>query len=59
VTVLAAAAAVGALALAVVWEFFAIKRTLERHRRPTREQAFWAEHAAMTHPMARSKRDHR
>jgi hypothetical protein len=51
VTTLAAAATVGALVVVLVAEFFAVKRQIQRHRRPSREEAFWAEHAAMTHPM--------
>jgi hypothetical protein len=59
VTALAASATIGALAVLLVWEFFAIKGAIQRHRRPTREEAFWAEHATMTHPMAGPERDHR
>jgi uncharacterized membrane protein YcjF (UPF0283 family) len=56
VTVLAAVAAVGALVVMIVWEFYAIRRTIQRHRRPTHQEALWAEHATMTHPMAGPKR---
>jgi hypothetical protein len=51
VTVLAAAAVLGALALAVVWEVCAIRRTIERHRNPPLTDAgFWRQQRALTEP---------
>jgi hypothetical protein len=50
VLVLAAVACVGALVFAVVWEVCAIRRTLERYRKPTPEETFWRDHAALTAP---------
>jgi hypothetical protein len=53
VGLLAAIAVVGALAFALVWEWCAIRRTLAAHRRPTPEEDFWRQHAALTAPERR------
>jgi hypothetical protein len=53
VLVLASVACVGALVAAVVWEVVFIRRTLRANQRPTPEQTFWAEHAALTAPQRR------
>jgi hypothetical protein len=53
VGVLAALAVIGALTYALVWEWTAIRRTLERHRKPTPEEAFWRQHTAVTMPERR------
>jgi hypothetical protein len=50
VGLLAGLATVGALVFAVVWEWCAIRRTLAAHRRPTPEEDFWRQHAAVTTP---------
>ena len=54
VTVLAALAVVGALAVVIVAEVYAIRRTIERHRRPRPAYdptgRWWREHSAMTIP---------
>jgi hypothetical protein len=59
VTVLAALAVIGALAVVIVAEVYAIRRTIERHRtgrpgavyvRPSREGLYWRERSAMTVP---------
>jgi hypothetical protein len=53
VTVLAALAVVGALAVVIVAEVYAIRRTIERHRRSARfdpTTRYWREHSAMTIP---------
>jgi hypothetical protein len=47
---LAALAVIGALAVLIVAEVYAIRRTIERHRKPTPEQSFWQQHAALTAP---------
>jgi uncharacterized membrane protein len=49
---LAAVAVIGALALVIVAEWYAIRRTIERHRRPAPE-SFWRDHAAVTIPERR------
>jgi transketolase C-terminal domain/subunit len=50
VGVLAGLAVVGALAFAITWEIAAIRRILDRHRKPTPEQQFWADHRAVRVP---------
>jgi hypothetical protein len=58
VTVLAGLAVIGALAVVIVAEVYAIRRTLERHRserravyvRPSREGLYWRERSAVTVP---------
>jgi hypothetical protein len=53
VAVLAAAAVVGALTFAVVWEVCAIRRTLAAHRagsRPLTDADFWRQQRALTEP---------
>jgi uncharacterized membrane protein len=53
VGVLAALAVIGALTFAVVWEWCAIRRTLDRHRKPTPEEDFWRQQRAVTVPERR------
>ena len=58
VTVLAAIAAIGALVFAVVWEVCAIRRTIQRHRRPRPTLTdpsgrWWREHSHLTVPERR------
>jgi uncharacterized membrane protein YcjF (UPF0283 family) len=53
VLVLAAVACVGALAVAIVWEWAAIRRIRDRARKPTPEETFWREHAALSSPPGR------
>jgi hypothetical protein len=50
---LASVAVIGALVFAVVWEVCAIRRTLERHRKPSPEESFWRQHQAVTVPERR------
>jgi hypothetical protein len=50
---LAALAVIGALAVLIVAEWYAIRRTIERHRKPTPEESFWRQHAALTVPRRR------
>jgi uncharacterized membrane protein YcjF (UPF0283 family) len=50
VLVLAAVACVGALAVAIVWEWAAIRRIRDRARKPTQEETFWRQHAALSAP---------
>jgi O-antigen ligase len=58
IAVLAGLACIGALVFAVVWEVCAIRRTIERHRRPDPRPAhqarYWLEHSAVTLPERRS-----
>jgi hypothetical protein len=53
VGVLAGLAVVGALAFALVWEIAAIRRVLERNRKPSPEQQFWADRRAVRVPEQR------
>jgi hypothetical protein len=51
ITVLAGAACVGALAVALVAEWYAIRRTIERHRNPPLTDAdFWRQQRALNTP---------
>jgi hypothetical protein len=54
VIVLAALAVIGALAVVLVAEWYAIRRTIERHRRPgpvyDPTGRWWREHAHLTVP---------
>jgi hypothetical protein len=51
VTVLAAAAVIGALVVVLVAEVFAVRRTFERHRNPPLTDAdFWRQQRALTEP---------
>jgi hypothetical protein len=54
VTLLAAAAVIGALAFALVWEVCAIRRTLDAHRaavgRPPTDEDFWRQQRALNEP---------
>jgi hypothetical protein len=53
VLVLAAVACVGALVVAIAWEVAAVRRIRDRARRPSPEETFWREHAALTTPERR------
>jgi hypothetical protein len=55
VSLLAGAAVLGALVFAVVWEVCAIRRTLQRHRKPSTDPSarYWREHSAVTVPERR------
>jgi hypothetical protein len=50
VVVLAAAAVIGALTFALVWEVCAIRRVVERHRKPDPYEEFWRQQRALTEP---------
>jgi len=51
VTVLAAAAVIGALVVVLVAEVYAVRRTIERHRNPPLTDAdFWRQQRALTEP---------
>ena len=50
VVVLAALAVVGALVVVLVAEVYAVKRTIERHRKPDPYEAFWRSQRALTEP---------
>jgi hypothetical protein len=50
VSVLAAAAVLGALVFAVVWEVAAIRRVIDRHRKPDPEELFWRSQRALNGP---------
>jgi O-antigen ligase len=58
IAVLAGAACIGALAVVLVAEWYAIRRTIERHRRPGTltdpSGRWWREHAHLTVPERRS-----
>jgi hypothetical protein len=53
VVVLAAAACVGALLAALVYEVAFIRRVVRANRRQTPEETFWQQHAALTAPERR------
>jgi hypothetical protein len=53
VGVLAALAVIGALAVLIVAEWYAIRRTIERHRRPSADELFWRQNAALSAPERR------
>jgi hypothetical protein len=53
VGVLAGLAVIGALTVALVWEWCAIRRTLADHRRRTVPDGFWRDHVAVTIPERR------
>jgi hypothetical protein len=50
VTVLAAAAVIGALVYAITWEVAAIRRVIARHRKPDPYEDFWREQRALNEP---------
>jgi O-antigen ligase len=58
IAVLAGAACIGALAVVLVAEWYAIRRTIDRHRRPRPDgppiSRYWHEHAAIRLPEGRS-----
>ena len=51
--VLAGLAVIGALAVLIVAEVYAIRRTIERHRKPSADELFWQSHSALTAPERR------
>ena len=57
ITVLAGLACIGALAVVIVAEWYAIRRTIERHRRPGPAYdptgRWWREHSHLTAPERR------
>jgi hypothetical protein len=58
IAILAGLACIGALAVVVVAEWYAIRRTIERHRRPRGTLTdpsgrWWREHAHLTVPEQR------
>jgi hypothetical protein len=50
VAILAGAAVLGALLYAISWEWFAFRRLLERHRKPSSEETFWRSQRVLTEP---------
>jgi hypothetical protein len=54
IAVLAGLACIGALVVALVWEWFAIRRVLDRHRdaagRPPTDADFWRQQRALNEP---------
>ena len=57
IAILAGAACIGALAVVIVAEVYAIRRTIERHRRPgpayDPTDRWWRERSALTAPERR------
>jgi hypothetical protein len=58
IAILAGAACIGALAVVLVAEWYAIRRTIQRHRRPRPTLTdpagrYWREHAYLTVPERR------
>jgi transketolase C-terminal domain/subunit len=54
VGVLAGVAVVGALVFAITWEIAAIRRVLERNRKPSPEETFWSDRRAVRIPERRA-----
>jgi hypothetical protein len=50
IAILAGVACIGALVVVLVREFYAVRETIRRHPKPTPEETFWADHAALTRP---------
>jgi O-antigen ligase len=50
IAILAGAACIGALVVVLVAEWYAVRRTIERHRKPTPEETFWRSQRALTEP---------
>jgi O-antigen ligase len=52
IAILAGAACIGALVVVLVAEWYAIRRTIERHRQPPADPSarYWREHAHLTIP---------
>jgi hypothetical protein len=50
VVVLASVAVIGALVVVLVAEWYAIRRTIERHRKPDPYEDFWRRQRALTEP---------
>jgi O-antigen ligase len=53
IAILAGAACIGALAVVLVAEWYAIRRTIERHRQPAQldpSTRYWRERSAVTVP---------
>ena len=53
VSLLAAICVILALVFAICWLWAALRRTLRANRRPTPEESFWRQHAALTGPERR------
>ena len=53
VAVLAGAAVIGALVVTLVAEWYALRRVIERNRRPRPRGRYWREHAVLTWPERR------
>jgi O-antigen ligase len=54
IAILAGAACIGALAVVIVAEVYAIRRSIQRHRNPPLTDAdFWRQQRALTEPKAR------
>jgi hypothetical protein len=50
IAILAGAACIGALVVVLVAEWYALRRTIERHRKPTPEEDFWRHQRALQEP---------
>jgi hypothetical protein len=50
---LAALAVIGALAVLIVAEWYAIRNTIARHRKPSADERFWQSHSILGVPERR------
>jgi hypothetical protein len=50
IAILAGAACIGALVVVLVAEWYAVRRQIERHRRPDPYEDFWRSQRALTEP---------
>jgi uncharacterized membrane protein YcjF (UPF0283 family) len=53
VAALAGIAVIGALVVAIVAEWYALRNVIQRNRPPKSEGRFWSNHAALTSPERR------
>jgi hypothetical protein len=53
IAILAGAACIGALVVVLVREFYAVRETIRRHRKPDPDELFWRQQRALTEPKAR------
>jgi hypothetical protein len=50
IAILAGAACIGALVVVLVREFYAVRETIRRHRKPDPYEQFWRQQRALTEP---------
>jgi O-antigen ligase len=50
IAILAGAACIGALVVVLVAEVYALRRTIQRHRKPDPDELFWRQQRTLTEP---------